>query len=300
MRERFTTVTSRMLDEDPRVAVVLAVMSAERFPDAMRAHPDRVIDVGIREQLLISVAGGLALAGLRPIAHSYASFLIERPFEQIKLDLNHQGVGAVLVSSAASYDKSAEGRTHQSPADVALLDTLEGWSIYVPGHTEESETLLRHAVLAESGLAYVRLGTHANDEPRPVVPGEFLVIQEGQAGVVVAVGPLLDNVLAAVADLDFTVLYATTIRPFDAAALRAAVTRAGTADIVLVEPYLAGTSLFQVNAALADRPHRVLPLGVSRAELRRYGTWREHVAAYGLDVSGIRKQIESFTGRPAC
>ncbi len=299
MRERFTKVASRLLDEDPRVAVVLAVLSSERFTDAARAHPDRVIDVGIREQLLISVAGGLALAGLRPIAHSFASFLIERPFEQIKLDLNHQGAGAVLVSSAGSYDKSSEGRTHQSPGDVALLGTLDGWTVHVPGHPDEAETLLRHAVLADTGLVYVRLSTHANEAPRPVVPGRFMVMREGRAGVVVAVGPLLDTVLAAVAHLDVTVLYAATIRPFDAGALREAVTRADAADIVLVEPYLAGTSLFEVNAALAELPHRVRPLGVSRAELRRYGTWPEHVAAYGLDVPGVRKQIESFLGRPA-
>jgi transketolase len=66
MRERFFAVTSALLDEDPRLAVVLADISADGFGPARRRHPDRVINVGIREQLLVSVAGGLALAGLRP------------------------------------------------------------------------------------------------------------------------------------------------------------------------------------------------------------------------------------------
>ena len=126
MRERFTAVTTDLLAEHPRLAVVLADISADSFRPAATRYPDRVINVGIREQLLISVAGGLSLAGMRPIAHTFASFLVERPFEQIKLDLNHQGAeaGAVLVSSGASYDYSEYGRTHQSPGDVALLDTL--------------------------------------------------------------------------------------------------------------------------------------------------------------------------------
>jgi transketolase len=90
MRERFARVTAELLDADPRLAMVLADISADLFRAASRRHPDRVVNLGIREQLLISVAGGMALAGLRPIAHTFASFLVERPFEQIKLDLNHQ------------------------------------------------------------------------------------------------------------------------------------------------------------------------------------------------------------------
>lgn len=104
MRERFATVTTELLDQDPRTALVLADIGAGGFAEAGKRHPDRVINVGIREQLLIGVTGGLALAGMRPIAHTFASFLIERPFEQVKLDLGHQGAGAVLVSALGSYD----------------------------------------------------------------------------------------------------------------------------------------------------------------------------------------------------
>ena len=166
MRERFTAVTTDLLAEHPRLAVVLADISADSFRPAATRYPDRVINVGIREQLLISVAGGLSLAGMRPIAHTFASFLVERPFEQIKLDLNHQGAeaGAVLVSSGASYDYSEYGRTHQSPGDVALLDTLPGWTVHVPGHPDEAERQIRAAARG-NGLVYVRLSTEANTVP---------------------------------------------------------------------------------------------------------------------------------------
>ncbi|WP_093711447.1 transketolase family protein [Actinacidiphila alni] len=296
MRERFAAVTTELLDSDPRLALVLAVISAERFTPAARAHPDRVIDVGIREQLLVGAAGGLALTGLRPIAHTFASFLVERPFEQVKLDLGHQGVGAVLVSAGASYDVAAGGRTHQAPGDVALLDTLDGWTVHVPGHPDEAETLLRHAAADGDSRVYLRLSEHANSAPQPVVPGRFRVLREGRAGVVLAVGPMLDAVLAATSGRDVTVLYAASVRPFDAASLRAATARAGTTDLVIVEPYLTGTSSAHAAEALADVPHRVLALGTRRAELRRYGTWQEHVAAHGLDAVGLRARINAFLG----
>src|SRR5437763_1918163 len=147
MRETFVRTTEALLAEDPRTALVLADISADAFAGAAARYPDRVVNVGIREQLMIGVAGGLALTGLRPFVHSYAPFLVERPYEQVKLDLTHQGVGAVLVSVGASYDSSQSGRTHLSPADVALIDTLDPeWQVQVPGHAGEVEPMLRAAV----------------------------------------------------------------------------------------------------------------------------------------------------------
>ncbi|MEK2474881.1 MULTISPECIES: transketolase family protein [Streptomyces] len=296
MRERFAAVTSRLLDEDPRLAVVLADIGVDGFADAARRHPERVVNVGIREQLLVGVGGGLALAGLRPVLHTFASFLVERPFEQLKLDFGHQGTGGVLVSAGASYDWPSGGFTHMAPGDVALLDTLDDWTVHVPGHPDEAETLLREAAAAGDDKVYVRLSVQVNEVPRPVGGAGFDTVREGRRGVVVAVGPMLDNVLAATEGLDVTVLYATTVRPFDGRALRAAAGAAGSSDVVLVEPYLAGTSTRHANDALADRPHRVLGLGVGRRELRRYGQLAEHLAAHGLDPQGLRARITGFLG----
>ncbi|WEB39331.1 transketolase [Streptomyces yunnanensis] len=296
MRERFAAVTSRLLDEDPRLAVVLADIGVDGFADAARRHPERVVNVGIREQLLVGVGGGLALAGLRPVLHTFASFLVERPFEQLKLDFGHQGTGGVLVSAGASYDWPSGGFTHMAPGDVALLDTLDDWTVHVPGHPDEAETLLREAAAAGDDKVYVRLSVQVNEVPRPVGGAGFDTVREGRSGVVVAVGPMLDNVLAATEGLDVTVLYATTVRPFDGRALRAATGTAGSSDVVLVEPYLAGTSTRHANDALADRPHRVLGLGVGRRELRRYGQLAEHLAAHGLDPQGLRARITGFLG----
>jgi transketolase len=292
MREEFVDTVATALDDDPRITVVLAEISFDRFADAAARRPGRVVNVGIREQAMIGVAGGMALTGLRPVVHSITPFVVERPFEQLKLDFNHQGVGAVVVSTGASYDYPGAGRTHQAPGDVALLDTLPGWTVHVPGHPAEVSTLLRSA-MAEDGPVYVRLSERTNAEALADGPG-LRTVRHGREGVVVAVGPMLRPVLAAVATLDVTVLYAATVRPFDAAGLRAAAI-ATRPDVVLVEPYLSGTSAHVVNDALLDVPHRVLTLGVRRdAELRAYGTADEHEAAHGLGPTGIGAAISRF------
>ena len=292
MRTVFASVASSLLDEDPLAAVVLAEISADLFAKAAARHPDRVLNVGIREQLMVSVGGGLALAGLRPIVHTYAPFLVERAFEQVKLDLGHQGARAVLVSIGASYDAARGGRTHQAPEDVALLDTVPGFAVHVPGHPDEVPGLLREAVgVLDSGSTYLRLSTETNRSALPLWPG-LQVVRPGRQAVVVAVGPMLSPVLDAVGDLDVAVAYATTVRPFDGEGLRALASASGT--VVLVEPYLAGTSAFAVSQALAGRAHRLLSLGVGRTELRRYGTPAYHAALHGLDATGIRRSVTDF------
>lgn len=292
-RRAFAVTAAELVEQDLSVALVYAEISGQYFADVERRHSERVINVGIREQLLVNVGAGLALTGLRPVVHTFASFLVERGFEQVKLGFNHQDVGGVLVSAGGSYDISAGGRTHQAPGDVALMDTLPGWTVHVPGNAEEVEAAVRLAVAAE-GRHYVRVNGQQNRVAFPVTPGAFHRVRTGTQAVVLAVGPMLDPVLDAVAGLDVTVLYATTIRPFDRQGLRAA---AGSGDVVLVEPYLSGTSARLVDEALQHVPHRLLALGVGRDELRRYGTPEQHAAAHGLDARGIRSAVEGFLAR---
>lgn len=291
MRDSFVRTTTALLDEDPRTALVLADISTAAFAPAAARHPDRVLNMGIREQLMLGVAGGLALTGLRPFVHSYATFAVDRAYEQIKLDLGHQDVAAVLVSVGASYDGSRYGYTHFSPGDVALLDTLNDWTVQVPGHPDEVAPMLRTAA-AQDTKVYIRLSEQQNSAPRPVT-GQLELIRPNSnpdAALLLAVGPMLDPVLAATEGMDVAVAYTNTPRPFDTAGLRAT----GHTTVVLVEPYLAGTSSRLVSDALRDVPHRLLALGVDRVDLRRYGTPADHAQWHRLDPAGIRASIEAF------
>ena len=288
MRDTFHATTTELLDADPRVAVVLADIGVSRFGEAAARHPERVVNVGIREQLMIGVAAGLSLTGFRPIVHSYTPFLVERPFEMLKLDLSHNDAGAVLVSIGASYDASHEGRTHQAPEDVGLIAMLPGWEIYVPGHPDELDALLRHAV-RDNGRAYVRLSEASNADGREVRPGALDLIRQGSGPTVVAVGPMLDRTLAALEllALDATVLYATTVLPFDGATFRA---HAGS-TVIVVEPYLEGTTAAIAADVLGEIPRRVRSIGVPRGEHRHYGTPADHDRAHGLDADGLLRRI---------
>lgn len=282
MRQHMADLLGTLLHEDERLVVVLADISAARF----QAHP-RLLNVGIMEQTMISVAAGLALEGFIPVAHSFVPFVVERPFEQLKDDFCYQRLGGNFISTGGSYDCSHEGMTHHGPGDIQILRSLPGMQIVVPGTAGEFERLFRQSYA--NGLpTYYRLGTRSNTEEREVEFGKLLTMKRGTAATIVTVGPLLDATLQAVADMDVTVLYCTTIAPFDGETLRQECTGG---RVVLIEPYYEGGLTMDIMAALRQQPICLETLGVPHEVLSNYGTLQQHDEALGLTPQGMRQRI---------
>jgi transketolase len=294
MREQAGKTAADLLDDDPRVAVVLAEISTGQFRHALDSHPERAVNVGIMEQTMVGVAAGFAMEGFLPIVHTITPFLVERPLEQIKLDFGYQGLQGTFISVGGSYDYTSEGFTHHSPGDVQVMLTVPGMGVLVPGAPDELDRLFR-ATYADGHPTYLRTGTATNANSRPVEVGRLDVIRRGGSATVIAVGPMLDRTLAAVEGLDAMVLYVTTVSPFDADGL--AREAAETPEVISVMPFLEGTLTPMLAQALAHRPSRFESVGVGRGVLRDYGTPQDHDRARGLDTAGIRERIARFLGR---
>jgi len=279
------------LDVDRRMVVLLGNISVSLFEKRLfSARPQRIYDVGIAEQAMVSMAAGLALEGMIPVVHTIAPFLAERTFEQIKDDFSYQQLGGNFISIGASYDYSAEGMTHQGSGDVQVLRSLPGMQIVVPGTAEEFDTLFR-ASYADGQPTYFRLSERQNTIPQPVRFGQAEVIRQGSLATVAAVGPMLAPTLAATEGLDMTVLYYTTVAPFDSSTLRE---HSPHGRIVLVEPFYADTLIPEVTAAMVSTPVRVEAIGVPHELLTRYGTPEQHDEALGVTSPGIRARLEPF------
>lgn len=294
MRDRMGAVVSELIEADHNTAVVLADISTNYFGEAFKKFPERVVNLGIMEQTAVSLASGLALEGFHPIVHSITPFIVERPFEQIKDDFCYQGLGGTFISIGASYDYGTDGMTHHGSADVPILKTLPRMQICVPGTAAEFETLLRQTY-NNGAPTYIRTSLQQNDTSRKVDFGKLHVEREGKDGVVVAVGPMLERTLTAVAEMDLTVLYATTVVPFDEETVKQAVAKTAP-NIILVEPYYEGGLVQDVARTLRALPVRIEAIGVPRQVLKRYGPPQRHDEAYGLTAEGIRSRITNFLG----
>lgn len=294
MRDAACAAIVDVFRADERAALVLADISLDRLAPAFDHDAGRVVNVGIMEQAAVGVAASFALEGYRPIVHTLAPFLVERPFEQLKLGFGYHGQEGLFVSAGASYDYSEYGLTHHSPGDVAALATIPGMDAIVPGTAGEAAAAIRRAH-GNGRATYVRTSVAENGGERELAPGGLTKVRTGAALTAVAVGPMLDRTLAALEGIDATVLYATTAVPLDAATLAAE--SAAAPEVLVVESFAAGTLAAQVAAALSHRPIRLASLGVPREVFSRYGTVAEHDRAHGLDAAGIRERALSFLAR---
>jgi transketolase len=293
MREEAMAAVVDVFQRDDDVALVMADISLDYLRPAVAHDPRRAINVGIMEQSAVGVAAGFALEGYHPIVHTLAPFLSERPLEQIKLDFGYQGLGGLFISAGASYDYGESGGTHHAGGDVQALGSIPRIEVLVPGSPAETGQLVR-STYANGRPTYLRTSTVENDEPVELAPGGLTVVRRGPDVTVIAAGPFLSRTLAALDGIDATVLYATTLVPLDAETL--AREAAPAAEVVLVEPVYEGTTAGQVAAALAQRPRRLLSIGVPRRFLKRYGSAEQHDAELGLDAGAIRERIRAFLG----
>ncbi|HEY0389335.1 MAG TPA: transketolase C-terminal domain-containing protein [Gaiellales bacterium] len=287
MRAQAAGTVCELFAEDPRVAVVLAEISVDRFAPAFRHDPSRAVNVGIMEQAMVGVAAGLAMEGFHPVVHTIAPFVAERALEQLKLDFGNQELGGLVIAVGGSYDYGTEGTTHHSPGDVQALLTIPGAEVLVPGAAGEVDQLIR-ATYHDGRLSYLRTQVEGNRRTRHVELGRLSVERRGSGPTVLAVGPMLDRTLEAVEGSDATVLYVTTVSPFDAEGLLAAMTGD---EVVVVEPMFEGTLAALVTGALTGRTAGVRSIGVPRRVIREYGTAAELDAAVGLDTAAIRARL---------
>ncbi len=292
MRRQFVTTLERLLNEDPRVVLLLGDIGVFGFRNSFAKHPLRTINIGILEQASVSVAAGLAKEGLIPFFHSIAPFVVERAFEQIKVDFGYQALGGNFVTVGGSYDYPALGCTHHCPGDVSLLLTVPGMEIHVPGHPQEFDHHLS-ASYANGKPTYYRVSERSNSAPHVSADGKMSVMHEGAGPVVLAIGPMLDRVMQALEGTDATILYTSTVSPLDEATLKHHAMRAA-GRVMCVEPCYEGTLAPVIHQALRGMRVALDFLGVPRRFLTAYGELVDHDAACGLTPPQIRARFDQL------
>jgi transketolase len=292
MRKQFVTTVESLLEKDTSTILLLGDIGVYGFKNAFQKFPARVYNIGILEQSTIGLASGLATIKFIPIVHTIAPFLVERAYEQLKLDFGYQKLGGNFVSVGASYDYAALGCTHHCPGDVSILKNIPGMEVVVPGTSEEFDTIFGQAY-DDGRPTYFRLSEKENKISQKVSFGKAVIIKTGTKATVISVGPTLSAVTDACEGLDVTILYYTTVAPFDRETLAM---NSASGKILIVEPFYSGTLIDEVVSSLKGRSFTFEMIGVPKEFLDHYGTPAEHDEATGLNAGNIKYKLSALIG----
>jgi transketolase len=307
IRQQFADTMLEVGQKDPKLVVLVGDISHFILQPFAKACPGRYYNVGICEPTIMSMAAGMAKSGLVPVVHTIAPFLIERSFEQMKLDFCYQGLGGNIVTLGSAFDYSNLGCSHHCYGDFALMKTLPNAEIVYPGSAVEWDALFRQAYTRHS-LKLFRLPGKSHGEKfsgSEIRLGSGRKVTDGQDLTLIATGPQLRSALdarPALSDMGFEteILYIHTIRPLDTELILSSVRK--TKKVLVIEEHMRSGGLGdEVLRGVRDLESvRFVSLSIPDQFVTQYGSYEEHCARLGLSSQGIVQAVrESFKGVPA-
>jgi transketolase len=263
-----------------------------------KAFPDRFFNLGVSEQDMIGVAGGLSLTGKVPFASTFAIFETGRAWEQIRQTICYSMLNVKLVATHGGITVGEDGASHQALEDIALMRVLPGMTVIVPSDGIETEQVIT-AIAEYTGPVYVRLGRGKV----PLVMPEDYRFEIGKAYIfnlgndvnIIATGIMVSEALKArdilrSKDIDAGVINMSTVKPLDKEAVMRAAERARLIITAEEHSIIGGLGSAVCELLSEEKPLRVKRIGV-RDRFGRSGRPEELMKLYGLTAEDIVSSV---------
>lgn len=303
----YTGVFGRTLvelgEQDSRlVAITAAMVEGTGLKAFAERFPDRFFDVGIAEQHAVTFAAGLACQGLRPVVALYSTFL-QRAYDNVLHDVAMQKLPVTLAIDRGGL-VGADGPTHHGVFDYSFLRHIPNLTIMAPRNEVELRRAMATALVVDGPLAYryprgEALGLCMDEPPVPLPVGKGEKLRDGKDGVILALGVVTNDALAAAEllqeeGLSLAVVDARYLKPLDKELLMGEARRTGRV-ITVEENALQGGFGSAVLELLNDEniTAAVLRIGLPDHFIEQ-GTQNELRALCGLDAKGIAASVRAF------
>ena len=269
-----------------------------------KANPERAVDCGIAEANMAGVAAGLAVAGFKPIIHSFGTFASRRIYDQIFLSGGYAKNDITVIGTDPGVTATMNGGTHMPFEDVALYNALPGATVI-----DASDPVCLISVLKQCqnrpGIKYIRVGRkqlariYADGSELEI--GKAVTLREGTDAVIFAAGLMLHEALQAAASLEAqgvsaAVVDCFTIKPIDADAIEAWAKKCG-AVVVAENANRHGGLYDMILEVLAERcpvPAAVVAVEDEFGEVGTQGYLQER---FGLTAAHIEEQVRAVLAR---
>lgn len=301
MRNAFAAELLALAAEGEPVVLLSGDIGNRLFDEFKSRFPQRFFNCGVAESNMMSVAAGMALCGLRPVAYTIASFATTRCFEQIRVDVCYHNLSVIIAGVGAGLAYAANGPTHQSCEDIAILRTLPNMTVICPGAPCEVRLALREAV-HHGGPVYLRLGKKGEPEVHPEIPaftiGKGIIVRQGDDVCLLSTGNMLSVAMEAAENLErrgvsAQVVSLHTVKPLDEELIEDAFSRLSVVATVEEHSLLGGLG-GSIAEWLADRPRmkaRLVRIGTGDVFLHEAGGQTYVRERFGLTPDNIAEAI---------
>lgn len=155
LRDAFFEELFQIAKKDKDVILLMADQGAMGIDKMKKEIPNQVINVGISEQNMISVAAGLSLSGKKVFAHAISTFTTLRCYEQIKVDLSIMNLPVTIAGIGAGYAYGSDGPTHHSNQDLSIMRAIPNIRILNATDTINL-SIFPHLAYQKPHLTYIR------------------------------------------------------------------------------------------------------------------------------------------------
>jgi len=137
MRNTFANLVLEEMKENEHIYVIVGDVGYGVFDQIKESYPERFINPGAAEQLIVGMATGLAMEGKIPIIYSITPFILYRPFEFLRNLVNKENIPVKIVGSGRDEDYGALGFSHFATDDEGVLSSLKNIKIFKPEKPED-------------------------------------------------------------------------------------------------------------------------------------------------------------------
>ncbi|MEO9169914.1 MAG: transketolase C-terminal domain-containing protein [Candidatus Baltobacteraceae bacterium] len=291
---------------NPNVLAICADLAeSTRMEGFKNAHPAQYLEIGVAEQMLVAMAGGLAATGKIPWIASYAMFNPGRSWEQVRTIMALNETNVKIAGAHAGVSVGPDGATHQAIEDIAIMRVIPHMTVVVP--CDSVQTKKATLALSETiGPAYLRFARDKSaivtTPDTPFEIGRAQTFRDGSDVAIVACGILLYNALIAADEIaredgiDTRVVNNHTVKPMDEAAIAAAARECGA--IVTVEEHQIHGGMGSRVAEIVAQTHPV-PIefiGV-HDQFGQSGDPTELIEYYAMGTQSIKAAIRKAYSR---
>jgi len=287
---------------DPSLVVLVGDIGHFGLQPFAEACPGRYYNVGILEPTIVNMAAGLSISGLYPVVHTIAPFLVERSFEQIKLDFCYQELGGTLISVGSAFDYAGLGCSHHCYDDLSLVKGLPNTEVIYPAMPNEFRKLFLQTY-NNNKLTYFRLpnmshGIEIADEQ--ITVGKGIKLRTGNDVTLLSAGPQLKTAIEAseifaTRGIEADVLYYPTIKPFDVDMIIESVRRTKTLIVIEEHSKFGGFGDEALRATCNVGNIRYGFINIPDQFQRGYGSYEDHIVSLGFTGKNIAEVYDRIT-----